>query len=63
MQEAVNKQYLTQAEAAQLRLDIGAWADMIGTQRERRFNIPNTRKWAEVKAEDHAIKSVTINMS
>jgi hypothetical protein len=62
MQEAVNNHYLSQAEAAQLRLDIGAWADTIGNRRDRRFNIPNTKKWAEVTVEYHCVQGVTINM-
>jgi len=62
MQEAVNNNYLTNAEAAALRSRIDAWAGTIGRERDIRFDIPDTRKWAEVKAENHTVKRVTINM-
>ena len=40
MQEAVNNHYVSNAEAAQLRSDISSWADMIGNERKKRFDIP-----------------------
>ena len=61
VQEAINNSYLTQAEAAQLRLEIGRWADTIGTSRNKRFEVPNTGNWAEVTAENHCVQRVTIN--
>jgi|HubBroStandDraft_3_1064219.scaffolds.fasta_scaffold95190_2 hypothetical protein len=56
MQEAVNNHYVSNAEAAQLRSDISSWADMIGNERKKRFDIRNTP--IEATAEYHVVRMV-----
>ena len=56
MKEAVDNGYVSNAEQAQLRSDISSWADMIGNDRKKRFDIRKTP--VEATVEYHVVKSV-----
>ena len=56
MQHAINQNWITNAEAAQLNRDIGNWADTIGRERKKHFDIRHVQ--VEATAENHAVTNV-----
>lgn len=56
IRDAVNQNWITNAEAAQLNRDIGNWADTIGRERKRHFDIRHVQ--VEATAEDHTVTNV-----
>ena len=55
----VTKYNLSEADAAQLNRDIGAWADMIGKFNTKTFNVGNYR--IQATAENHEILKIDID--